>query len=164
LNLILDGATSLACDIHATFDPYCAGCRGRSRAVKPSQPLGFRGLALAALAALGIGILVGLVSNWIDSLRYVAVAALALALIGWAIYWANILLGARGRERASGRPISGSAPLTGAVLASALGLASVGDVTAGLVLIAVLALLLRTRSRRRRRSRAGLAGPGRPGS
>ncbi len=127
-----------------------------------SRPLGLRGLALAAFAAFGIGILVGLVSTWIDTLRYLAVAILGLALVSWVIYWASSLVGARGPQRALGRPISGTAPLTGAVLATALGLAAVGDVTAGLVLVALLSLLILTRARRQRRPRPGIADPGHP--
>lgn len=120
-------------------------------------------LLFAAAGAFATGTLIGLVSNWIDSLRYLVLGGLALALVSWLVYWAD-KLSRRGAQHPGPRtPISGPAVASGAVLVAALGLSATGAATAALVLVGTLVAVNRFRARGRQGPRySGPAGPGGP--
>lgn len=123
------------------------GRRGR----KPRGELSGWGLALVAVAAFGMGTMLGLVSNWVDSLRAVALGVFSLAFLVWLGYClAPIFRGGRRRGALAG-PVTGMRILAGPVLALALGLAAADDVTASLVLVIAFTVVCRMRMRGRAR-------------
>ncbi len=114
----------------------------RKGSIRKGQ-LGPKSLLLAAVAALALGILFGLVSSWIDSLRLVVLIGLALALLGWCLLWVDGFVKAPAQRGPLQRRPSKARILTGPVLAAAVGLAAVDDVTLGLFLVLVLVVLSR---------------------
>ncbi len=108
------------------------------------------GLALAALLALIVGLLFGLVSSLVNSLRYVVLAALACALLCWLVYAVEAAGNAQRRRQGLRRTEKGARNLTGAVLATSVGLAAAGDATAGVFAVLALVAFSRITAGRRR--------------
>lgn len=141
----------MVCYNHVDFDPRCRACREGSSTARGETPLRWWGLVLVGAFSFGVGIVVGLVSVFINSHRDVFLALLALAFFVWLAYRADTLFKARAQLGGWHHLTLGTVDLAGSALAAAMGLAAAGDVTAGLLLGMAVAVLGRLRLRKRRR-------------
>lgn len=145
----------MACYNHIDFEPGCRACRGEAAlAPAPGEPLAWWVFVLFAVAAFGVGIMLGLVSALINSMRPLFLVVLVLAFVAWLGYRVDTLLKARARMGGSGYLSVGTVDLAGSALAAAMGLAAAGAVTAGVVLATTVAVLGRLQVKKRRRSGA----------